>query len=159
MHVVTKWDLESQSIFARNCYEPESCDRVIFATSSPPPASSTGDRGAFIGRNRSMRAPVAMEHERLTGNIGAGLDPCAAVQVVVEIEPGRTTEITFLLGQADGEEAARAIVQRFRDAANVETTFQETRHWWDNLLSTIEVETPEVSANLLLNRWLVYQTL
>ncbi|HEY2713219.1 MAG TPA: glucoamylase family protein [Chthoniobacterales bacterium] len=159
MHVVTKWDLQSQSIFARNCYEPEFCDRVIFATSSPPPASSTGDRAAFIGRNRSMRAPAAMEHEQLTGNIGAGLDPCAAVQVVVEIEPGRTCEITFLLGQADGEDAARALVQRFRDAANVETAFDETRRWWDKLLSTIEVETPEVSANLLLNRWLVYQTL
>lgn len=159
MHVITKWDLQSQSIFARNCYEPDFCDRVIFATSSPPPASSTGDRAAFLGRNRSMRDPVAMEHERLTGNLGAGLDPCAAVQLIVEIEPGGNSEIIFLLGQADGEEAARTLVERFRDPAAVETAFQETRRWWDSLLSTIEVETPEVSANLLLNRWLLYQTL
>jgi cellobiose phosphorylase len=159
MHVVTKWDLQSQSLFARNCYEPEFCERVIFATSSPTPASFSGDRAAFIGRNRSMRAPAAMEHERLTGDIGAGLDPCAAVQVVVEIEPGRTTEITFLIGQADDEEKARALVDRFRDPANVEAAFQETCLWWDRLLSTIEVETPDVATNFLLNRWLLYQTL
>jgi len=67
--------------------------------------------------------------------------------------------VTFLLGQADDEEKARALVNRFRDPANVEAAFQETRLWWDQLLSTIEVETPELSTNFLLNRWLLYQTL
>ncbi len=47
MHVVTKWDLQSQSLFARNSYDPEFCDCITFATSSPPPASFTGDRAAF----------------------------------------------------------------------------------------------------------------
>src|SRR5205823_551951 len=42
---------------------------------------------------------------------------------------------------------------------NVEAAFQETRHWWDRFLSTIEVETPELSTNFLLSRWLLYQTL
>jgi cellobiose phosphorylase len=100
-----------------------------------------------------------MEHERLTGDVGAGLDPCAAVQMVVEIEPGHAAEVTFLLGQADDEEKARALVTRFRDPANVEAAFQETCRWWDRVLTTIEVETPELSANLLLNRWVLYQTL
>ena len=159
MHVVTKWDLQSQSLFARNSYNPEFCDCITFATSAPTPTSFTADRAGFIGRNRSLRDPVAMEHERLTGDVGAGLDPCAAVQVIVEIEPGRTAEVTFLLGQAADEEKARGLVTRFRDPANVEAAFQETRQWWDRLLSTIEVETPELSTNFLLNRWLPYQTL
>ena len=159
MHVVTKWDLQSQSLFVRNSYEPELCERIAFATSAPAPTSFTGDRTVFIGRNRSLRDPAAMEHERLTGDIGAGLDPCAALQVMVEMNPGQSAEVTFLLGQADDEEKARALVNRFRDPANVEAAFQETRLWWDQLLSTIEVETPELSTNFLLNRWLLYQTL
>ncbi len=159
MHVVTKWDLQSQSLFARNSYNPEFCECVTFATSTPAPSSFTADRAVFIGRNRSLRDPGAMKHDQLIGDVGAGLDPCAAVQVVVEIEPGNTAEITFSLGQADDEEKARALVNRFRDPANVEAAFQETRRWWDQLLSTIEVETPELSTNFLLNRWLLYQTL
>src|SRR2546430_13375720 len=159
MHVVTKWDLQSQSVFARNSYNPEFCECITFATSSPTPSSFTGDRAAFIGRNCSLRNPAAMQHERLTRDSGAGLDPCSALQVVVEIDPGETAEMTFLLGQADDEEKARNIVNRFRDPANVEAAFQETRQWWDRLLSTIEVETPELSTNFLLNRWLLYQTL
>jgi cyclic beta-1,2-glucan synthetase len=159
MHVVTKWDLQSQSLFARNSYNPEFCECITFATSTPTPASFTGDRAVFIGRNRSLRDPAAMAHERLTGDVGAGLDPCAAVQIVVEIEPGHAAEVSFLLGQADDEEKARALVTRFRDPANVEAAFQETRRWWDRVLSTIEVETPELSTNFLLNRWLLYQTI
>jgi len=159
MHVVTKWDLQSQSLFARNSYEPELCERIAVAASTLAPTAFTGDRTAFIGRNRSLRDPAAMEHERLTRDVGAGLDPCAALQVIVEIDPGQTAEITFLLGQADDEEKARALVKRFRDPANVEVAFQETQRWWGRLLSTIEVETPELSTNFLLNRWLLYQTL
>jgi cellobiose phosphorylase len=159
MHLVTKWDLKSHSLFARNSFEPELCAWVTFATSAPTPVAFTGDRTAFIGRNRSLRDPVAMEHQRLTGGSGAALDPCAAVQVVIEIDPQETAEVTFLLGQTEDEEKARALVNRFRDPANVEAALQETRLWWDRLLSTIEVETPEASTNFLLNRWLLYQTL
>ena len=159
MHVATRWDLESQSLFARNPYDSEFCDRTTFVTSSPPPAYFTGDRAAFLGRNRSMRDPAAMKQERLTGDTGAGLDPCAAVQLTLELEPGESAEVTFLLGQAPNETEARALVQRFRDPSNVEATLQETRAWWGNLLDTIQVETPEASANVLLNHWLLYQTL
>ncbi|PYK51408.1 MAG: hypothetical protein DME51_03255 [Verrucomicrobia bacterium] len=159
MHVVTKWDLQSKSLFARNSYQPELCEHIVLAASTPAPTSFSGDRTAFIGRNRSLHDPAATEHERLTGDTGAGLDPCAALQVVVEIDPEQSAEITFLLGQADDEEKARALVNRFRDPANVEAALEETRRWWDRLLDTIEVKTPELSTNFLLNRWLLYQTL
>ena len=159
MHVVTKWDLQSQSLFARNSYEPELSSRIAVAASAPAPNSFTGDRAAFIGRNCSLRTPAAMEHQRLTGDTGAGLDPCAALQVRVEIDPDQSVDVTFLLAQADDEEKARSLVQYFRDPANVETAFQETYGWWNRLLGTIQVETPELSTNFLLNRWLLYQTL
>lgn len=159
MHVATKWDLQSRSLFARNAYDPEFGDRVTFATSSPEPSSFTGDRAVFVGRNRSLRNPAAMEHARLSGGASAGLDPCAAVQITVEIEPNQEAEVTFLLGQGADEREARSLVHRFRDPANVEAAFMETRRWWDDLLGAMQVETPEPSANLLLNGWLLYQTL
>ncbi len=159
MHIVTKWDLQSRSVFARNAYEPAFSDRTTFASSSPAPDSYTGNRAVFIGRNRSTRDPAAMDHERLSGGVGGGLDPCAGVQVTVEIQPDQEAEVTFLLGQAADVSQARALVQRFRDPGNVEAALQETRRWWGDLLGTIQVETPEFSANLLLNGWLLYQTL
>ncbi len=89
MHVVTAWDDEVQAMIARNHYHPDYADRVAFAAVSAPAESYTGDRTAFIGRNRSMGNPAAMERTRLSRRTGAGLDPCAALQVTLKLAPGR----------------------------------------------------------------------
>lgn len=159
LHVATKWDLKSLSLFARNVYHPDFRDRVTFASSSPAPTSYTGDRSGFIGRNRSLRDPLAMEGTRLSGVARPGLDPCAAVQTVLELEPGQQVEVTFLLGQTAGKAQAQLLVEEFRDPSNVERAFQETCAWWDDFLGTLQVQTPLTSANWIINRWLLYQTL
>ena len=83
MHVVTNWDDEVQAMIARNHYHPDYADRVAFAAVSAPTESYTGDRTTFLGRNRSMGNPAAMERTRLSRRTGAGLDPCAALQITL----------------------------------------------------------------------------
>ena len=90
MHVVTQWDDEVQALLARNRYHPEYGTRVAFAAISPPAESYNGDRTSFLGRNRSMGNPAAMERVRLSRRTGAGFDPCAALQVTIELVPGET---------------------------------------------------------------------
>ena len=105
----------------------------------------------------AARGPAA--RQSLSGRVGAGLDPCAALQVIVEIDPWRETEVTFLLGEAADTAEARRLVEQFRDPDRVEEALRQTRGWWDELLGTIQVETPDLSVNFLLNRWLLYQAL
>jgi cellobiose phosphorylase len=159
LHVTTNWDAESRSLLARNRYSPDFSNCVAFAACYPEPGSFTADRSEFLGRNGSAARPAALERRYLSGRAGAGMDPCAALQVNVEIEPGQETEIVFLLGQAEGTAAARALAQRFRDPSNVEKALKETADRWDQLLGTIQVDTPNLATNFLLNRWLLYQTL
>ncbi|MGH2367239.1 MAG: GH36-type glycosyl hydrolase domain-containing protein, partial [Chloroflexota bacterium] len=159
MHVVTGWDGEGRALLARNAYHPDFGGRVAFAAASLPLASYTADRTEFLGRNGAAARPAAMGRQALSGRSGAGLDPCAALQVVVEIDPGQDTEVTFLLGQAEDVEQVRSLTRRYRDPGQVEAALQTTRAWWDELLSTLQVETPDLAVNFLLNRWLMYQTL
>lgn len=159
MHVVTHWDAESRSLFARNAYHPDFGGRVAFAACAPSAASYTADRTEFLGRNGSPASPAAMRRTRLAGRIGAGLDPCAALQTVVEIEPGQEAEVIFLLGQAADPAEARAWIRRFRSPAAVAQALEETRAWWDDLLGALQIETPDLAVNFLLNRWLLYQDL
>ena len=159
MHVVTSWDADSQALLARNAYHPDFGSRVAFASASPPPASYTADRTEFLGRNGSHSRPAALARQSLSGQSGAGLDPCAALQVIVEIDPGQDAEVTLMLGQAADAAEARRLVERYRDPERVEQALQETRAWWDHLLEAIQVQTPELATNYLLNRWLLYQTL
>jgi cyclic beta-1,2-glucan synthetase len=159
MHVVTTWDDEVQALLARNRYHPEYGDRVAFAAISPPAESYNGDRTAFLGRNRSMANPTAMERIRLSRRTGAGLDPCAVLQVRVKLAPGERAEITCMLGQAGSVEEVHTLVQTYLKGLAFETLWGLTKAWWDKLLGTIEVHTPELAADFLINRWLLYQTL
>jgi len=159
MHVVTSWDDEAGAIIARNYYHPDFPDRVAFAAISPPAESYTGDRTNFLGRNRSMRNPAAMERKALSRRTGAGLDPCAALQTTLRLAPGERIEITCILGQARSLEEARGSVLAYRDDSAVAAALGQTKAWWNDRLDTIQVHTPELAMDLLINRWLLYQTL
>jgi cyclic beta-1,2-glucan synthetase len=158
-HIVTHWDDELQCVLARNGYHPDYPGNLAFATLTPPPTSFSDDRLAFIGRNRNLANPVAMEQAELPRQTGLGFDPCAALQVSVELEPGETTMVTSLLGEARSMAEVVELVQMFREDSAVERALVETRAWWDRLLGCVEVHTPELSVNFLINRWLLYQTL
>jgi cyclic beta-1,2-glucan synthetase len=159
MHIATRFDEESGSIVARNRYHPEFGDRVAFAAIDPPPESYSGDRLSFLGRNRTLANPAAMERIRRSQRTGVRLDPCAALQVDLELDPGETAEVTCLLGQTATIEEARELIQRFRVEGAFESALAETRARWDELLGGIEIHTPELSADFLVNRWLLYQNL
>jgi cyclic beta-1,2-glucan synthetase len=159
MHVVTQWDSEASTLLAHNAYHPDFGSCTAFATSNPLPTHFTADRAAFLGRNGRHAAPAVLRRKHLTDRVGAGLDPCAAIQFPVELAPGESCELIFLMGQACELHEVRALVEKFRDPRAVEAAFQETRQTWDEVLGTLQVETPLQSVNFLLNRWLPYQNL
>jgi cyclic beta-1,2-glucan synthetase len=159
MHVVTQWNDEVEAIIARNHFHPVFADQVAFAAISLPAESYSGDRTVFVGRNRSMASPVAMDRVELSRRTGAGLDPCAAVQTTIQLAPHETMEVTCVLGQADTLEKAKSLVLAYRDDRAVIAALEQTKAWWSNRLGTIQIHTPELALDLLMNRWLLYQTL
>jgi cellobiose phosphorylase len=159
LHVVTQWDSESQTLLAYNHYHADFGHCTSFATSSPPPAHFTADRSAFLGRNGKISNPAVLRRTHLTDRAGAGLDPCAAVQIPIVLAPGETREVIFLMGQACDLNQVRSLVEKFRDPYEVEAAWQKTRESWNEVLGALQVDTPIQSANFLLNSWLLYQNL
>ena len=159
MHVVTSWDTETATLLARNAYHPDFGSRMAFASSTPKSVSHSGDRTAFLGRNGSPSNPVAMRRKTLNEKVGAGYDPCAALQVQVELGPNEETSVSFHLGEAASVDEAKNIVSGLRDASSVERAFVDTKKWWDEMVGTLQVDVPDMSVNFLVNRWLPYQIL
>ena len=157
--VRTERDAETGALFACNPWNDGFGQQVAFADLCGAQTSWTGDRREFIGRNGSLSFPQAFGGERpLSNTVGAGLDPCGALQTIVELKPGETAEIVLFLGAAPSNEEARALVQRYR-AADLDTILAAVRHHWDNALGALVVKTPDRSMDLMLNGWLLYQTL
>jgi cyclic beta-1,2-glucan synthetase len=159
MHVITEIDPASGALFARNPYNPEFADRIVFVDSSETLRTVTGDRTEFLGRNGTPANPAAMRRIRLSGRVGAGFDPCAAMQVQVALDDGQEKDIIFILGAAGSEDQARQLVQRFRSAGDAYRALEGVWHYWSRTLGVVYVETPDPAVNFLTNGWLVYQTL
>jgi cyclic beta-1,2-glucan synthetase len=158
-HVVTEREWETGAVLARNAYNGEFAAGVAFAHSSEAPASASGDREAFIGRNGVLAAPAAIRSEVLNDEFGAGLDPCAAMQVVVDLPPGGTRQIVFLIGEGTDRANARLLIDRHAGPGSADSALARVRRFWDRTLDVIQVHTPDDSFDALINRWLVYQNI
>lgn len=159
MHVVTEVDPASSAILARNVYSPEFGDRVAFFNCSEAARTFTGDRSEFIGRNGSMESPSAMRRVRLSGRLGAGYDPCAAIQTPLTLADGQERTITFTMGAARGAAEAKSLAQRFRGIDSAHRAIEGVWDFWSRTLGVVYLETPDAAVNILANGWLVYQTL
>ncbi len=133
--------------------------RVAFADLAGAQTSWTGDRTEFLGRNGSAGQPAAMHrHDTLSGRTGASFDPCCALQTTLEIPAGATMTVVWLLGQAESNEQARALIQRYR-SDDLDARLKVVTDGWAEVLESVQVTTPDRALDLMLNQWLLYQTL
>ncbi|TBW36784.1 glycosyl transferase [Siculibacillus lacustris] len=157
--VTTEMDRETGAMTARNPWNIAASGRVAFADLGGRQTAWTADRTEFLGRNGHTAAPDALVTSApLSGRTGAGYDPCAALQCVVEIAPGDSLEVVFFLGQCATIEAVRTLVNRYR-TIDLDAVFAEVEARWATLLGTVQVETPDRAMDILLNGWLLYQTI
>ncbi len=157
--IITSLDAETQAILVRNPWNTEFAGRVAFLDLGGRQTAWTADRTEFLGRNAAPDRPAGLDRgHRLLGATGAGLDPCAALQTSVEIAGGAQTQIVILLGEANDAAAASELIRRGRTADH-DAILSSVASYWDDAQGTIQVRTPDRSMDIMLNRWLTYQTL
>jgi cyclic beta-1,2-glucan synthetase len=158
-HVTTEIDSSTGAMFARNPWNAAFGSRVAFVDFGGRQTGCTGDRREFIGRNGTLASPAALAGGGpLSNTVGAGLDPCGVLRTTAEIPANGAAEFVFLLGEAASAEDARALITRYR-AADPGAVLAEARRYWDGVLGMVQVKTPDRTMDIMLNGWLLYQTL
>jgi cellobiose phosphorylase len=159
MQVVCERDEESGAILARSAWPGPFAGKLAFVAAGPKPRSATADRTEFLGRHGTVSAPAALGREDLAGRFRPSRDPCAALMTGITLAPGETTEVIFVIGQADDLERVRGLVPAYTDPARAYEALAEVDYHWDRILKVIQVSTPDAGLNFMLNRWLLYQIL
>jgi cyclic beta-1,2-glucan synthetase len=160
LHVVTSCDKTTGALLGENRFRPELASRVAFLDLSPGNQRSfTGDRTEFVGRNGTLGRPESAYRPALSNRTGGAFDPCGAIRVSVTLGPSEERTLVGLLGDAADADRARALVERYRDLKVVDDGLRRSRGFWDQILGTLVVRTPDPAMDLMINRWLLYQTL
>jgi cyclic beta-1,2-glucan synthetase len=158
MHVITETDANNGAIFARNDYNTALGGRVAFFDVNESNRYYTTDRTEFIGRNGTLANPESMNKARLSGKTGAGLDPCAVLQVVFDLPEDGERELVFRLGIGREINDAKTLVKKYRETGAPAASLEKVKAYWDKTLQTVQVKTPDPALNILANGWLIYQT-
>jgi cyclic beta-1,2-glucan synthetase len=158
-HIVTQMQQNGRTILIKNMFNSDFAGRIAFVGTSGNVTGFTCDREEFIGLGGSMKKPVALKRERLSGSCGAGYDPCVVLQVIVELDEGQKAEMVFMLGQAKEAEEVRRIVDQYQDIQNCKQALKDVNDFWSNTLGTLQVRTPDRFMDVMLNTWFLYQTI
>lgn len=159
MHVVTEKDLETGVLFARNAYNTSFAERVSFFDADGMEKTYTCDRTEFIGRNGTLSDPIALSREKLSNRYGAALDPCTAIQIIVELQPDEEKEVIFKLGSGKSETEARSLALKYKSTEKIHEAQSKVHNEWNRILGAVYIKTPDEALNVLSNGWLVYQVL
>ncbi len=157
-HIVCEYDAARHAILANNGWNPEFSTRIAFLSASRPPHSVSGDRYDFLGKEGSPENPAALRQWDLGGSFTSGGDSCAAYEVHLDIAAGETAEVVFVLGQGADRTETNALIDKWKNAERAGKALAEIEAFWGEKLGCVQVETPDIAFDLMINRWLPYQT-
>jgi len=169
--ITSSFDLTSQSLCLQNYYNNEFAGRVMTVGASEPIVSYTASRLEFLGKNGDLSAPEALNRGgstaflsaktrgiKLSTKTGAGFDHCAALQVSITLKPKEEKNVVFFISEHSSMDSMRREAPKYKSLQAQRVELQGVQLFWRDLLSTIEVQTPSDSFNLMMNGWLLYQT-
>ncbi|MGH3165157.1 MAG: GH36-type glycosyl hydrolase domain-containing protein, partial [Trebonia sp.] len=158
-------------IFHKTEYRERRDHFAYFACSAPVEGFDT-QREAFLGPYRGFDAPVAVERGHCGGSIAHGWAPHGAHHVKLDLEPGETREVIFVLGYAENPRDAKweapgviskanvwPVIDRWLRPEAVEDGLASLRAYWDDLLGVLQADTPDADTSRMVNTWNAYQCL
>ncbi|MDP2891690.1 MAG: glucoamylase family protein [Bacillota bacterium] len=157
MHIKTSLG-ESGALLIENPYNEEFSGHTGFLDVSIRECYVMGDRKEFFGSG-GIASPDALKREKLSGALGTGFDPCAAIQVNITLMPKESSDVVFLLGMCKQAARVDAITKKYTAVSKARDALDEVKKFWKEKLSVIRVDTPSDSFDFMLNGWLQYQAL
>ena len=164
-------EVEDGVIYHKTEYRERRNHFAYFACSEPVAGFDT-QREAFLGRYRGWDSPATVEAGQLTNSIAHGWSPIGAHHVKLDLAPGETKQIVFVLGyhenpvagkfdppgsQTINKKTVKPVIAKYLDPKQADAAFERLRQYWASLLDIFQVNTPDIHTNRMVNIWNAYQ--
>jgi cellobiose phosphorylase len=164
-------EVEDGVIYHKTEYR-ERRDHFAFFACSEKLAGFDTQREAFLGAYRGWDNPAVVESGRSANSVAHGWAPIGSHHVKISLKPGETKQIVFTLGYQENpkdkkfdpadsqilnKQNAKPVIAKYRDLRNVEEAFRALKQYWQETLSVVQVETPDLHTNRMVNIWNAYQ--
>jgi len=122
------------------------------------------DRDIFLGPYRTMANPIAIEKGRCSDSIAVGDNGCASLHTSIELAPGESRDLIFMLGMGspieswNGLPPGRDVLEEYGNPERLRRELEATRQEWFACLDTLQVRTPDPELDSMINVWHAYQT-
>lgn len=157
-YIKLQYEENSNVLIAKNLYDVDGLKDIIYISSSEKIKSFTGNKKNFLGKG-GVANPDGMHHMRLDNDNGIGKKSCMAIEFEVEIESFSDKKISIVLGADENMLTAKDTAYKYSKVQNCKTELDKVKAKWSELLGRIQVYTPYESLNIMLNGWIMYQTI
>ena len=152
-----KFDRNSNTIIAKNLKNTDYKNN-IFISSSEKIKSYTGLKKEFLG-NGGLSNPNGLKLYGLSNKLNDKISEIIAVEFEIELESLEDKELSIVLGASESVIGCQDLAYKYSNLNNCNQENELVKKYWNNLLNKIQVNTPMESMNILLNGWLMYQTI
>jgi len=128
-----------------------------FLAADIPITAWDGTRDAFVGMYQTLQNPEAVVRGHCTNTPGSSDATICAAQFDIEIAPGKSTDINFILGATDCEKNIAPYRRKY--FGKFEKFFQELKKEKAEMVACNHVTTPDPQFNLMVNSWIKQATL
>lgn len=166
-------EVDGSVIYHKSEYRERRNHFAFFACSEPLAGFDT-QRESFLGAYRGWESPQAVQDGKSGNSMALGWQPIGSHHIKLTLQPGETRKILFLLGyhenpvaekfdppgsQVINKKSVKPVVARYLDSSAVAQAFENLCKYWEDLLSRMQVITPNLHANRMLNTWNAYQVM
>ena len=149
---------ESSNIMIIKNLGYEQKNNQIFIGCSEKINSYTGSKTSFF-KGSNLQNPAGIDQVELNRDNSFGKDGIVAISINITIEAFSTKEVVLTLGDASNKEECQDIAYKYSNISNCRKEYSIVKRYWEDIVNTLQVNTPMESTNILLNGWLTYQTI
>ncbi|MDR1391629.1 MAG: hypothetical protein LBJ09_00330 [Clostridiales bacterium] len=151
--------LKNGTIVAENKYNSSFSKKIMFVHCSEKIFDFTNSRLEFFGNSKLDKIPQGVLTEKLNNSTATEGEPCIALRLNIILEPNEEKKIVILVGEEENKAEILKLCEKYEKIENTEGELLKVVQNWKNITEKIQIKTPDESFNIMINSWLLYQTI